>query len=193
MEEQRFKAARKEAKRARRQASAEQQAAAVQLQLFVRARASNALRLRWLEVAAQLAANSKRRAAEEALRLTLAAKRDAKAARAAQRMLPGLIADLEESCLKRPTPLAAPAVAAILLTGATVADGRSMIRMRGGTGCADGSGGEDAAESNESLLNFLQSMNPIRSPAAAVRARRNERCHVANGKRMTLRLAPSCQ
>ena len=69
MEQRRFKAARKAAKRARRLASAEQQVAVLQLQAFVRIRKSNHLRALWLEVAAGLASRKRYEAEVAAQRL----------------------------------------------------------------------------------------------------------------------------
>ena len=172
MEQRRFKAARKAAKRARRLASAEQQVAVLQLQAFVRIRKSNHLRALWLEVAAGLASRKRYEAEVAAQRLAAETAAAAAAERAAPQRLLDAAADLEERVSHAPERMSA--VAAVLLTAAVVTDGREAIRLRGGVGTAS-SGQSDESHFENSLCTDMDTTHTIRSPAAAVRARRATR------------------
>jgi hypothetical protein len=177
VEERRFKAARKAAKQARRLASAEQQAVVVQLQAFVRMRKSNALHARWLEVASGLAARARYEAEATAERLAVEAAETAAAERAGLRCLlrwsalPA--AELEERVEYAPARLSA--VAAVLLTAAVVTDGRTALRVRGGEPVGTASSGQEDESLFENSPSPHTTDNAIRSPAAAVRARRATR------------------
>ena len=166
-EMRRWRAARKAAKKARVRASADMLAAVQRLQAFVRDRKSNALLARWRELSAELAAEVTRVAEVAALREAVAARE----AKAAERELERAVVELQERVELRPARLAA--VATVLLTCATVCDGREIIRLRGGA---------DRDNASDENARVEDAKNPNRSPAAAVRSRREERTVVNLGE-----------